>query len=141
MTENLRVAINESGAEVTCEPLPCLMGDESQLIQLIQNLISNAIKYHGPETPVVRISAEKQDDMWVFSVRDNGIGIEPQYFEKIFLMFQRLNNQRDISGSGVGLAICRKIAERHGGEIWLESEPGKGSIFYFSIPENGRESQ
>jgi signal transduction histidine kinase len=129
---NLDVAIRESGAAVTHDPLPPVMADETQLLQLFQNLIGNAVKFHGKKPPHVHVSAKPQGNKWVFSVKDNGIGIDPQYFERIFIIFQRLHSE-GYPGTGTGLAIVKRIVERHGGRIWVESEPGKGSTFYFSI--------
>jgi light-regulated signal transduction histidine kinase (bacteriophytochrome) len=131
---NLQVAVEESNAVVTYDPLPTVMGDEVQLVQLLQNLIGNAVKFHGEELPHVHISAEKKEKEWVFFVRDNGIGVEPEYVERIFGMFQRLHSREKYPGTGMGLAICRKIVERHGGHIWVESEPGNGSTFRFTLP-------
>jgi signal transduction histidine kinase len=158
------MAIEETGAVITHDPLPTMMGDESQLVQLFQNLIDNAIKFRGKETPHIHISATHESrktmddgretidqlrtarlsspksqlselkEGWVFSVRDNGIGIDPQDKERIFTIFQRLHG-RDYSGTGIGLSICKRIIERHGGKIWVESEPEKGSTFYFTIPD------
>jgi PAS domain S-box-containing protein len=138
---NLKVAIEESGATVTHDALPQVMGDSRQLVQLFQNLIGNALKFHADRPPQVHIGVQEQEDhshdgvaCWVFSVQDNGIGIEPRYFDRIFLIFQRLHNREEYPGTGIGLAICKKIVERHGGQIWVESELGKGSTFRFTIP-------
>jgi signal transduction histidine kinase/DNA-binding response OmpR family regulator len=138
---NLQVAIEENGAALTHDLLPTVMADATQLTQLFQNLIGNAIKFRGEESPHIHISAHRpsaienrQCDEWVFSVRDNGIGIDPEYHERIFMIFQRLHTREEYPGTGIGLAICRKIVERHGGRIWVESQPGKGSTFYFTIP-------
>jgi len=131
---NLRSAIEDSGALVTHDPLPAVLADEMQLIQLFQNLVGNAIKYQSPGTPTVHISAARNGaNKWVFSVRDNGLGIDPQYFEKIFGMFQRLHKREEFAGTGIGLAICKKIVERHGGSISVQSEPGHGSTFQFAL--------
>lgn len=134
---NLRPAIESESAKVTHEKLPAVIADSSQLVQLLQNLIGNALKFHGPEAPRIHIGAEERDKAWEFSVKDNGIGIEPQYFERIFMMFQRLHSKDEYPGTGIGLAICKKIIERHGGSIWVESQPGKGSTFYFTLPKRG----
>ena len=131
---NLKAAIEESGAVVTHGPLPTVMGDKLQFGQLLQNLIGNAIKYHGAEPPRVHVSAEQKGHEWVFAVRDNGIGIDPQYAERIFVIFQRLHTREEYAGTGIGLAICKKIVERHGGRIWVESQAGSGATFYFTIP-------
>jgi PAS domain S-box-containing protein len=133
--ENLRESIKNSNSEVSVGPLPTVLADATQLAQLFQNLIGNAIKYRNKRRPEIRVDARLNGNEWVFSVQDNGIGIEPQYFERIFQMFQRLHTRKDYSGTGIGLAICRKIAERHGGKIWVESHPGQGSTFLFTIPQ------
>jgi light-regulated signal transduction histidine kinase (bacteriophytochrome) len=135
--ENLKLVLEENQAEVKREPLPVVTVDDVQLIQVFQNLIANAIKFHGDEPPRIRIAAEARDKEWVFSVRDNGIGIDPQYLDRIFIIFQRLHERGKYPGTGIGLAICKKIVQRHGGRIWVESEPGKGSTFFFSLPKTG----
>ena len=131
---NLQLAIRQDRASVTRGDLPRVRGDSFQLLQLFQNLIGNAIKYRSSEAPMVRVSASRQGDSWVFSVQDNGIGIAEQYHPRIFQLFQRLHSQKQYSGTGIGLAICQRIVERHGGSLWVESEPNRGSTFYFSIP-------
>jgi light-regulated signal transduction histidine kinase (bacteriophytochrome) len=136
--KNLRRAIEDSGAKVIVDDLPEVLGDATQLSQLFQNLIGNGIKYCSDREPEVRVAAKANGTEWIFSVRDNGIGIEPQYFERIFQMFQRLHTRKDYPGTGMGLAICRKILERHGGNIWVESQPGHGSTFWFAIPRAER---
>ena len=132
--KNLEVSIKENHAVVTAESLPHVYADAVQLTQLFQNLIGNGIKFRGEEEPHVHISATKLKDAWQFSVRDNGIGIEPQYFERIFLIFQRLHTRGEYSGTGIGLALCKKIIDRHGGQIWVESESQRGSTFHFTLP-------
>jgi light-regulated signal transduction histidine kinase (bacteriophytochrome) len=132
--DNLKIAITENRTRVTHDPLPTVMGDEIQLIQLLQNLIGNAIKFRREESPQVNISTEQTPNEWVFSIRDNGIGMEPEYFDRIFTIFQRLHSKSEYPGTGIGLAVCKKIVERHGGRIWVESTPGVGSAFYFTIP-------
>ncbi len=131
---NLQLAIRQDRASVTRGDLPRVRGDSFQLLQLFQNLIGNAIKYRSSEAPMVRVSASRQGDSWVFSVQDNGIGIAEQYHPRIFQLFQRLHSQKQYSGTGIGLAICQRIVARHGGRLWVESEPNRGSTFYFSIP-------
>jgi chemotaxis family two-component system sensor kinase Cph1 len=131
---NLQLAIRQHQASVTRGDLPRVRGDSFQLLQLFQNLIGNAIKYRSSEAPMVRVSASRQGDSWVFSVQDNGIGIAEQYHPRIFQLFQRLHSQKQYSGTGIGLAICQRIVDRHGGRLWVESEPNRGSTFYFSIP-------
>jgi len=135
--QNLKVAIEESGARVTHDPLPEVMADDRQLEQLFQNLVGNAIKYRGDEPPCVHVRAERSNGSWMFSIKDNGIGIEPQYYERVFLIFQRLHTKKEYSGTGIGLAVCKKIVERHGGRIWVESEPGQGSNFMFTLSAKG----
>ncbi len=132
---NLQAAIEETSAEITSDPLPVVKADYSQMLQLLQNLIGNAVKFHGEEPPRVRISVEEKPAEWVFSVRDNGIGIDSQYFDRVFVIFQRLGGRADYAGTGIGLALSRRIVHRHGGSIWIESEPGKGSTFCFSLPK------
>src|ERR1700691_3380317 len=132
---NLRATIEESSAIVTHDLLPAITMDETQLVQLFQNLVGNAIKYRTPEVPHVHISAAKNDgNEWTFCVRDNGMGIDPQYFERIFIIFQRLHGREEFKGTGIGLAICKKIVERMGGRIWVESQMEKGSTFCFALP-------
>ena len=150
----LERAIAETGGEVVVEPLPTVEGDAGQLEQLFQNLVANALKFHRPgERPRVTVTAERQaipggaprapaapgraaaTHEWRFTVRDNGIGFEQQFAEQIFVVFQRLHTRAEYAGTGVGLAICRKIVERHGGRIWAESAPGAGAAFHFTIPE------
>jgi PAS domain S-box-containing protein len=135
---NLRAAIEESGTVVTHDSLPAITTNDIQLAQVFQNLIGNAIKYHGAEAPRVHVSATKNGgNEWIFSVSDNGMGISPQYFERIFVLFQRLHGREEFEGTGIGLAVCKKILERLGGRIWVESQPEKGSTFFFALP--GRE--
>jgi len=131
---DLKVIIEENGAHVTYDPLPTVMADSPQLGQLFQNLIGNAIKFRGNEPPCVHISASRNGNGWIFSVRDNGIGIAAEYSERIFIIFQRLHSRQEYAGTGIGLAICKKIVERHGGHIWVESDVGKGATFRFTLP-------
>jgi PAS domain S-box-containing protein len=132
---NLRAAIEETRAEVTHDALPAVEGDDAQVAQLFQNLVGNALKFRGREPPRVHVGVAARDGEWEFTVRDNGIGIEPQYFGRIFMVFQRLHSQGDYAGTGIGLAICKKVVERHGGSIWVESRPGEGSTFHFTLPK------
>ena len=141
---NLNVAIDETGAIITHDPLPTVAADETQMIQLIQNLLGNAIKFRGELPLEIQVGAERcagssrgEADTWLFSVRDNGIGIEPQYSERIFQIFQRLHSRHEYPGTGIGLAVCRRIVERHSGRIWVESTPDQGSTFYFTLPCRG----
>ena len=133
---DLEVSTKESGASISYGFLPVVMADPTQFAQVFQNLISNAIKFRSKEAPKIKISAEKKDDQWLFSVQDNGIGIDPRYSERIFEVFKRLHKREEYPGTGIGLSICKKIIERHGGHIWVESEPCKGSTFYFTLPVN-----
>jgi PAS domain S-box-containing protein len=131
---NLAMAVDESNASITYDPLPKVQGDGVQLEQLFQNLISNAIKFRGEDRPRVHVGVQREEEEWVFAVKDNGIGIEPQFANRIFEIFQRLHTQQEYPGTGIGLAICQRIVERHGGRIWFESDRGVGSTFYFTIP-------
>jgi PAS domain S-box-containing protein len=131
---SVRVALDDSDAHLTCDALPTVMGDATQLTQLFQNLIANAIKFRRDQPPEIHICAEPGNEFWCFSVQDNGIGIAPEYFDRIFVMFQRLHGRRAYPGTGIGLAICKKIVERHGGRIWVESSCERGSIFKFTLP-------
>ena len=132
--KNLHMAIEKQQAMVTYDPLPTVMADGTQLTQLFQNLISNAIKFRGDQPPRVHLSAARNKNEWLFSVRDNGIGIDPQYADRIFIIFQRLHTSADYPGTGIGLALCKKIVEQHGGRIWVDSHPGQGATFYFTLP-------
>ncbi|MEE8470803.1 MAG: PAS domain S-box protein [Dehalococcoidia bacterium] len=130
---NLSIAIGEANATVTNDELPTVAADSAQLVQLLQNLVANAIKFHSEEAPLIHVSAREEGGEWLFSVRDNGIGIEPRFAERIFIMFRRLHKRDQYPGTGIGLAVCKKIVDRHGGRIWVESEPAKGSVFCFTI--------
>jgi len=134
---NLKFVVEDSGAQVSHDPLPTLQADGNQLISLFQNLVGNAIKFRGDTIPEVHVGVKEDGNYWVFSVRDNGIGIDPKNSERIFVVFQRLHGRDEYPGTGIGLAICKRIIERHGGRIWVESQPGKGSTFYFTLPKNG----
>ncbi len=138
---NLKIAIEESGALVSYDTLPAIMADEGQLVQLFQNLIGNAIKFRGQEPPHVHISAKRRRKVIIFSVRDNGIGIDSQHSKSIFEIFRRLHTREEYPGTGMGLSICKKIVERHGGHIWVQSRPGEGSTFYLTIQVPGGESR
>jgi signal transduction histidine kinase len=135
--DSLQESIREAGAQVAHGDLPTVRGDPLQLTQLLQNLVENGIKYHGSDVPQVEIRGERQGKEWVISVRDNGIGIDARHHEAVFEIFRRLHTQHAYPGTGIGLAICRRVVERHGGRIWVESLPGKGSIFRFSLPDYG----
>ena len=132
---NLKTRIDETGAVITHDPLPTLKVDASQLTQVFQNLIVNALKFRGPQTPEIHVGARKQDDFWEFYVKDNGIGFKQQFADRIFNLFQRLQSHKDYPGTGIGLPICKRVIERHGGKIWAESNPGEGATFYFTLPE------
>ncbi|MGE5401448.1 MAG: sensor histidine kinase [Ignavibacteriales bacterium] len=131
---DLSVLINESGAVITSSGLPVVNASDTQLKQLLQNLITNAIKFHGENFPEIKVEAYTLGNEWVFNIKDNGIGIDPQFSEKIFTIFQRLHNREEYPGTGIGLALCKKIVESYGGRIWVESKPGMGSTFYFTLP-------
>ncbi len=135
MMSTLEVVVDKSGARVEIGPLPTVVASRGQMHQLFVNLVGNAIKYRGATDPWVKVSAERKDDVWEFTVQDNGIGIEERYTERIFKIFERLHSRNQYLGTGIGLAICRKIVERHGGKIWVVSEPGKGSSFMFTLPD------
>jgi light-regulated signal transduction histidine kinase (bacteriophytochrome) len=138
---NVKTAIEESGSVVTYESLPVVRGDRTQLTQLFQNLIANAVKYHSEKPPFIHVACVSRftpdnKPEFLFSVRDNGIGIAPQYADRIFVIFQRLHSPEEYPGTGVGLAICKKIVEHHGGRIWVESQLGRGATFYFTLPSS-----
>ncbi|HSH12256.1 MAG TPA: ATP-binding protein, partial [Desulfurivibrionaceae bacterium] len=138
---NLQKVIADQQAVVVVDPaLPVVVADEAQMLHLLQNLVANAIKFHGEEAPRVEIVAEGREGEWIVCVRDNGIGIDPRYAERIFLIFQRLHKREEYGGTGIGLAICKKIVERHGGRIWVESQPGQGATFCFSLPARRKEN-
>jgi light-regulated signal transduction histidine kinase (bacteriophytochrome) len=135
VVDDLKAAIDATGATVTHGPLPTLPGDGTQLAQLLRNLLDNAVKFRRPGVPPrVRVEASREGDAWLFRVADNGLGIEAQYFDRIFVIFQRLHLHDEYPGTGIGLAVCRRVVERHGGRIWLESEAGVGSTFCFTLP-------
>ena len=133
VTRNLSAAIEESGAEITHEALPTVNGDRSQLTQLFQNLVGNAIKYRGAQPPRITIQVQNKESLWTFAVRDNGIGIDPQHFDRIFVIFQRLHGSEEYPGTGIGLSIAKRIVERHGGRIWVESNGSEGTTFWFTL--------
>ena len=136
---NLADAIDAADAEVTADPLPTVIADSNQMVQLMQNLIANAIKFHSGTPPRVHVAVEPLDDEWQFSVKDNGVGIDPAYHNRIFLLLRRPHQTGEYEGSGIGLAICRRIVQRHSGRIWVESEPGEGSTFHFTLPRHAGE--
>ena len=131
---NLKMSIEENNANITHDPLPIITADYSQMIQLLQNLIGNSIKYRSDKIPEIHISAQEKDNDWIYSVEDNGIGIDSKYSDQVFQIFKRLHTNEEYKGTGIGLAITKRIIERHSGRIWVESELGKGSKFYFTIP-------
>lgn len=137
---NLQQAMQESDALVTHDPLPTLLADSTQMVQLLQNLVGNAIKFRDAKrAPIIHIGVKQEDKEWLFSVRDNGIGFDPKYRDRIFLIFQRLHNKTKYQGTGIGLSICKKIVESHGGKIWVESEAGHSTTFYFALPDRGEQ--
>ena len=138
---NLKAAIADSGAEITHDPMPTISVDSIQIIQLLQNLIGNALKFRGDKPPKIHVGVEEREEDWLLSVSDNGIGIDPEYKERIFVIFQRLHGKGEYPGTGIGLAVCKRIVERHGGRIWVESEPGQGSTFLFTIPKEREEEE
>ena len=131
--KNLQLLIQETGTTICRHPLPTLLADQLQLVQLFQNIIGNAIKYRSEKPPEIEVGVESQDSQWLFYIKDNGIGISPNHFNRIFAIFQRLHTREQYPGTGIGLAICQKIVNRHDGQIWVESEPGRGSTFYFTM--------
>jgi light-regulated signal transduction histidine kinase (bacteriophytochrome) len=133
---SLEQSILETGVKLEIAELPVITGEESQIRQLFQNLISNAIKYRKEANPLVEIGFRENEKEWEFYVKDNGIGFDRMYADKVFVIFQRLHSKNEYSGTGIGLAICKKIVDRHGGLIWVDSIPGTGSTFYFTIPKN-----
>jgi chemotaxis family two-component system sensor kinase Cph1 len=135
---NLGRTISEHGAHIIRHPLPTVIGNSFLLTQVFQNLVHNAVKYHGTAAPQIEINSQSRDGEWVFSVKDNGVGIDPLYQQKVFKIFQRLGSLDESAGSGIGLAICHKALERHRGKIWVQSGLGKGSTFYFTIPMQQR---
>lgn len=139
--KNLRSRIEQTGATITHDELPTVMADSTQLMQLFQNLIANAIKFRSEKPPEIHIGVSRGEDEWLFSLSDNGIGIEPRFSDRIFVIFQRLHTRDEYPGTGMGLAICKKIAECHRGNIWVESQLGEGATFNFTIPLKGRERE
>jgi light-regulated signal transduction histidine kinase (bacteriophytochrome) len=132
---NLQASLKAAQAHVAHDDLPALPADATQITQLFQNLIGNAVKFPGEQPPQIHVGVRREPDRWVFSVRDKGIGIDPQYFERIFQLFQRLHTRKHYPGTGIGLTVCKRIVERHAGKIWVESQPGQGATFFFSLPE------
>jgi signal transduction histidine kinase len=138
--DNLYAAINENNARIIVKTMPAVSADLSQMTRLFQNLIGNAIKFHGRKQLQIRIWSKHEGNEWIFAVSDNGIGIEPQYYDTVFEIFQRLHTREEYPGTGIGLAVCKRIVERHGGRIWVESNIGEGSTFFFTIPDRGEKS-
>jgi two-component system, chemotaxis family, sensor kinase Cph1 len=136
--QNLATSVRETGAQVECGVLPVVKGDRPQLLQLFQNLIGNALKYRSERPPLIRVAATEHQDRWELSVQDNGIGIPKESYDRIFHLFQRLHSKEEYAGTGIGLAVCKKIAERHGGSLWLESEVDKGTTFFFTLRKEGK---
>jgi light-regulated signal transduction histidine kinase (bacteriophytochrome) len=134
---NVQPALDESAAVIRRSPLPAVFADPAQLVLVFQNLLGNAIKFRNGARPEISVACEETPGEWRFTVRDNGIGIDPKHAERIFQVFQRLHAKKEYAGTGIGLAICKKIAERHGGRIWVVSEPGQGAAFHFTILRNG----
>jgi light-regulated signal transduction histidine kinase (bacteriophytochrome) len=132
--ENLRSGIEESSAKISHGDMPVVLADGQLLTRVFQNLVSNAIKFRGNRQPEIRVEAMQDGKHWVFSVKDNGIGIDPEFYDKVFVIFQRLHNKNTYPGTGIGLAISKKIVEQHGGRIWVDSQPGQGSTFFFTLP-------
>jgi light-regulated signal transduction histidine kinase (bacteriophytochrome) len=133
--KNMEIRIAETRAKITHNTLPQVTGDPVQLAQLTQNLFSNALKFQKSEIPEIDFSAKETENEWVFTCKDNGIGIDPKYFDRIFVIFQRLHHRDEYSGTGIGLAICKRIVGRHGGRLWVESQPGQGTTFFFTLPK------
>ena len=133
--DDLQIAVADADATVTCDHLPVIIADSTQITQIFQNLIDNALKFRGAEAVRIHVGAVRRKDEWEFSVRDNGLGMEPQFHDRIFGIFQRLHASGEFPGTGIGLAVCKKIVELHAGRIWVESEPGHGTTFFFSIPD------
>jgi light-regulated signal transduction histidine kinase (bacteriophytochrome) len=134
VTDDLRVQIEESDAVIEAGPLPTVEADEEQVELLLRNLVSNALQYNGGGRPHVEVTAEAENDRWAFAVADDGIGIDPEKTDRIFEVFKRLHHDDEYTGTGIGLSLCQEIVENHGGDIWVESEPGEGSTFYFTLP-------
>ena len=135
--QSMQSVIEQNEAEIVHEKLPTVAGDRTQLAQLFRNLVGNAVKFRGSEAPRIQLTATRQQQHWLFAVSDNGIGIAPEYFDRIFVVFRRLHAAAEYPGTGIGLSICKRIVENHSGKIWLQSEPGKGTTFFFTLKEKG----